>query len=136
MCTTTPQINVIIQSMIFPFTLTYLFNSVRRYFWQENCFVLKSTPALCVRGLTSGDRCCTIDFFGRFTSNTMSKEMQNKLPMYILEGNHSQYCGVPLYFLTDSHPLSLSDLFQNHMSTTSHTISAHAQEVSDKSNKD
>ena len=42
---------------------------------------------------------------------------------------------VPLFFPTDSHPLSLSDLLQNNMST-SHTIRAHAQEVWDKSDKD
>ena len=45
-----------------------------------------------------------------------------------LEANHSQNFGLPLYFPTDRHPLSLSDLLQNHMST-SNFIRAHAQEV-------
>ena len=53
----------------------------------------------------------------------------------LLEANHSYNFGLPLFFLTDSHPLSLSDLLQNHMST-SHTIITHEQEVSDKSDKD
>ena len=29
-----------------------------------------------------------------------------------LEANHSYNCGLPLFFPTDSHPQSLSDLFQ------------------------
>ena len=40
-----------------------------------------------------------------------------------------------LWVTTDSHPQSLSDLLQNHMSTI-HTIRAHAQEVLDESDKD
>ena len=52
-----------------------------------------------------------------------------------LEANHSKNRGVPLFFLTDNHPKSLSDLLQNHLNT-SHTIRAHAQEVRDKLDKD
>ena len=33
----------------------------------------------------------------------------------ILEANHSKNHGIPLFFPTYSHPLSLSDLLQNHM---------------------
>ena len=34
----------------------------------------------------------------------------------LVEANPSQNHGVPLFFQTDSHPSSLSDLLQNHMS--------------------
>ena len=52
-----------------------------------------------------------------------------------LEANQSWNRGVPLFFPTDSHPLSLSDLLWNRM-PTGHAIRAHAQEVWDKSDKD
>ena len=55
--------------------------------------------------------------------------------VYMPEANQSYNHGVPLFFMTDSHPLSLFDLLQNHMST-SHIIRAHAQEVWDESDKD
>ena len=45
-----------------------------------------------------------------------------------LESNDSCNYVLPLFFPTDSHPYSLSDLVQNHMNT-SHTIRAHAQKV-------
>ena len=67
-----------------------------------------------------------------FNRNHRCKENQY---VYSIEANHSENRGVPLLFQTDSHPYSLSDLLQNHMST-SHTIRAHAKEVWDKSDKD
>ena len=46
----------------------------------------------------------------------------------VIESNYSLNRGEPLFSPTDSYPQSLSDLLQNHMST-SQTIRAHAQEV-------
>ena len=43
-----------------------------------------------------------------------------------LEANHSYNRGVPLFLPTDDHPLSLSDLLQNHTSTIHTSIRAHA----------
>ena len=54
------------------------------------------------------------------------KSMRDQL----LEVNHSKNCGVSLFFPTDTHPLPLSDLLQNHMSTKDHM-----HKVCDKSDK-
>ena len=63
---------------------------------------------------------------GSYPTRTQVKQLKDD--QRIIEANRTSNRRVPLFFLADGYPLSVSDLLQNHMST-SHTIRATAQEV-------